>query len=214
MLAARIYSDPWEVDERLRTVFDASRDEFIRIAKEVVGARADVGEDDPLTAAGQFAYIHGTRNVRSLFRSKGWINFRHENIESVRHPGRDLKVIYQSVDLATSIEHEPRPVSGKGSGTERLLDEACASLFSVEQLNALAGRHVGGNTTGAWYYCVSVNGDDVRSELSLPAGISGGNFTRFIERIFILNGGDWVKLVVEGEAGSDAVDYEPVVTRK
>ena len=216
MLAARIYSEEWEVAERLNTVFGVSRDELIHVVREVIGARADAVEDDPVTAAGLFAYIHGTRNVRGLFRSKGWYNYRHDNIESVRHPERDLRVIYQSVDIAATFEHDPRPVSGKGAGSERLIDKACASLFSEEELSALNGRHVGGNRTGVWYYCVSAEGDDVCAELSLPAGVSGGNFNGFIERIYILRRGELGGLRIRGDSdsGSGAVDVEPVVTRK
>ena len=214
MLAARIYSEDWEVDARLRAVFDVSRDELIYIVREVVGARADAVEDDPVTAAGQFAYILGTRNVRGLFRSKGWLNFRQDNIESVRHRERDLKVIYQSVDIAASFEHLPRPISGKGAGSERLIDVACASLFSEEELSALSEKHVGGKDTGVWYFCVSVKGDDVRAEISLPTGIVGGNFKGFIERIFILRGGDWADIRVKDGSDADAVDFEPVITRK
>ena len=68
--------------------------------------------------------------------------------------------------------------------------------------------------TGVWYYCVSVNGDDVRAELSLPIGIDGGNFKGFVERIFILRGGDWGDIRVKDDVNTNAVEFEPVVTRK
>lgn len=217
MLAARIYTTDWEVDERLASVFKTTRDEWIHVVREVVGARADSVEDDPRTTPGQFAYIHGTRNVRGLLRSKGWLNFRHENIEAVEHPERDLKVIYQNVDIASAIR-DPRPISSKRSGSERFIDEYCGSLFSEEELRAMTGTHTGGITTGAWYFCVSVNEEDVRAELSLPTGVIGGNFAGFAERIFILRPGDWSKMIEKDHSGSgsgpDAADFEPIVKRK
>ncbi len=73
---------------------------------------------------------------------------------------------------------------------------------------------MGGKDTGVWYFCVSVNCDDVRAEISLPTGIVGGNFKGFIERIFILRGGDWADIRVKDGSEADAVDFEPVITRK
>ncbi|MCH8049679.1 hypothetical protein IH979_03150 [Patescibacteria group bacterium] len=95
-----------------------------------------------------------------------------------------------------------------------MIDVACASLFSEEELSALSEKHVGGKDTGVWFFCVSVNGDDVRAEISLPSGIVGGNFKGFIERIFILRGGVWTGIRVKDGSDADAVDFEPVITRK
>lgn len=65
-----------------------------------------------------------------------------------------------------------------------------------------------------WFFCVSVVGDDVRAELSLPSGVSGGNFKDFIERIFIVKKGEWENIRLRTGEDSDAVDFEPVVVRK
>jgi hypothetical protein len=97
MLAARIYADTWDVDARL-VPFEATRRELVEIVKGVVGARADAVENDPVTAEGLFAYIFGTRYLRSIFRSKGYLLHRKDNIEGVSHPARNLRIIYQSVD--------------------------------------------------------------------------------------------------------------------
>lgn len=215
MPAERIHVQEWEVTERLQAVFDCSKDECIDVVREVVGARADVVDDDPVTAGGLFAYIHGTRNVRGLFRSKGWLSYRRDNIEGVRHVSRDIKVIYQNVDLAAAARW-PQPVSSKGAGSERLIDDACTSLFSEEELRSLDGVHRGGHDTGIWYFCVSVDGDDVRAELSLPSGVANGRFSGFIERIFILSSGDWERYSSKyiQQFPDDSVDFDPLVSRK
>src|SRR4051794_33947771 len=101
MLAARIYDEEWEVDPRL-IPFGATREGIFEVVRGVVGARADAVENDPVTAAGQFAYIFGTRFLRALFRSKGWLLLREDGIESVIHPERPLRIVYQSVDLAST----------------------------------------------------------------------------------------------------------------
>ena len=107
-------------------------------------------------------------------------------------------------------------ISGKGAGAERAIDEAQLSLFKPEEIEPAAPRSAttGPINTGMWFFCVSVVGDDVRAELSLPSGVSGGNFKDFIERIFIVKKGEWENIRLRTGEDSDAVDFEPVVVRK
>lgn len=209
----RIYKDEWEVDARLAETFGVTRDELIHVIREVVGARADAVENDPVSAAGLFAYIHGTRNVRALFRSRGWINESIDNMPLVKHPELGLLVGYQSVDLAASDFHSPKAISGKGAGAERAIDEAQGWLFSPSELEPDT-RVDGPISAGLWHFCVSVDGEDVRAELSLSAGISGGNFKGFIERIFIVGKGEWDTVRLKDREDGGAVEFEPVVLRK
>lgn len=213
MLAARIYSEGRAVDERLRA-FGVTRAELLTIVHGVVSARADVVEDDPVTAEGTFAYMFGTRYLRQVFRSHGWLWHRKDNIEAVRHPERTQTVVYQNVDVAASVERLPRAISGKGAGSDRLVSGQ-PSLFPVEELEARLPVHAGGCDRGVWYFCVSVDGDDVCAELSLPSDITGGNFGHFVERIFVLRPGEWGELIQAPTiAEGNAVELEPIVTRK
>jgi hypothetical protein len=209
MLAVRVYSDEWDVDQRLQP-FGVTRAELLRIVPLIAGARADSVDDDPLSAAGQFAYIYGTRYVRGLFRSKKYLLHREQGIEAVRHPDRDLKIVYQSVDLAASRGHEPRAISGKGSGAERLITQGM--LFSEKELESLNPSTVTPINTGVWFFCVSINDDDIAAELSLPSKVTGDNFGKFIERIFILWPGQPAKSMTDSDDG--AVEFEPAVSRK
>jgi hypothetical protein len=97
MFAAKLVTEEWEVNKRLRD-FGVSRAELIDIIRGVVGARSDATVDDPVTAGGLFAYIFGTRYIRQLFKARGWFQHREDNVESVKHPDRNLKIVYQSVD--------------------------------------------------------------------------------------------------------------------
>lgn len=209
MLSAKIFAVDWDVDQRL-IPFGVMRSELLTIVRAVVAARADAVEDDPLTAEGQFAYIFGTRGTRRVFCAKGYLRHRHENIESVRHPDRPLKIVYQSVDLAGSHSHTPKAISGKGSGSDRVIDAAQGSLFPSED----KPRVVAQIDTGIWYFCVSVHGDDVRAELSLPIGIANGNFEGFIERIFVVRDGEWGQLDQQEASDTDPAEFEPVISRK
>jgi hypothetical protein len=213
MLATRFYIEPWDVDARL-SPFGVTRAELGRVVAGVVAARADAVENDPATAEGQFAYIYGTRFSRALFRTKGYLLYRQDNIEGVEHPERNLKIIYQSVDLAASWLHDPRPLSAKGSGSDRIIDSAQGSLFTPDQLAYAEAIKFEPINTGVWYFCVSVDGDDVRAELSLPSAIENGAFGRFIERIFIVGGGEWGDLMMKLQPDATPAEFQPVITRK
>ncbi|MEJ2626500.1 MAG: hypothetical protein P8Z80_18915 [Pseudolabrys sp.] len=206
-----IYREDWEIDARL-VPFGVTRRELIEIARIVAGARADTVENDPVTAEGLFAYIFGTRATRALWRTKGWRLHRSENIEAVRHPKvMDWRIIYQSVDIAASISVEPRAVSGKGAGAERFIQATQPSFFPSEEVKP---SKFAPEDRGTWFYCVSVNGDDVRAELSRPISVGGGNFEGFYERIFVIRDGEWSGLDVKPLADDGPTEFEPVVTRK
>lgn len=168
MLATKIYAADIEVADRLAP-FGATREEFFPVIQAIVGARADAVDEDPLSAAGQFAYIYGTRHIRGLFRPKKWVIRRDQNIEGVRHPDRDWMIVYQSVDQAAAEFHSPRAISGKGAAADRIIDLAQGSLFSRVDLERLNPIKIEPINTGVWFFCVSVDGEDACAELSLPA---------------------------------------------
>lgn len=212
MLQAKIYHNDWDVDSRLHP-FGVRRAELLPIVQSVVGARAEAVEDDPLSSAGTFAYIFGTRSVRVAFRRNGWMIRRDRNIESVRHPEHMLDVVYQSVDFACSEFHLPQAISGKGNGADRMIDLAQGSLFSQSQLTSSQIESIGPVNSGLWFFCVSVNGDDVRAELSLPSSVKSGNFEGFIERIFIVRPGEWSTLK-PARLTDGVVEIEPSISRR
>ena len=212
MLIAKVYAEEWEVDDRLAP-FGVTRAEILRIIPPIVAAKADAVEDDPASAAGQFAYIYGTRVTRGLFRSKKYLLHRERGIEAVRHPDRDLKIVYQSVDLAGVRSHDPQAISGKGAGATHLIDQGL--LFSDKELAALNPSTIKPLNTGIWFLCVSIDGDTVGVELSLPSTIEGDNFGKFIERIMILDPGSGAKIgMVENGDEDDAAEFEPKISRK
>src|SRR4051794_11902322 len=130
MLAPHIYSEPGDVDNRLKELFGVSRSELLSVVHAVVGARGASVEDDPVSAPGLLAYIYGTRQLRAVFKRKKWTAQRENNVEAVQHPIKKLRIVYQSVDIAASDLHAPRAISGKGSGAGRIIDSAQGLLFS------------------------------------------------------------------------------------
>ncbi len=109
---SKIYSDEWSVTSRLREVFDATRQDFIPIIEEIVGAMADAVDDDPSFTAGMFGHIHGVRNTRGMFRQKGWQRLSKNGNELVKHPEKDLSVgICKSLFRKVTCQH---PSAGNG----------------------------------------------------------------------------------------------------
>jgi hypothetical protein len=212
MAAPKLFLEDWSIEAKLNATFGVSRQDLIGVVRDVVAARADAVEDDPLSAAGQFAYIYGTRSIRQALRRAGWIRHRQDNLELAKHPERDILVAYQSVDLACSQTHNPQAISGKGAGAERVIDTQ--SLFSAEEMSGTARDT--DFQTGMWFFCVSVVGDEVRAELSMSGGLEAGNFKPFIERIFVIRQGEWDSLRGAGDGGSDEgpVEFKPSIARK
>lgn len=212
-MPVRVLRDVEDVRSRLAE-FGVTLEELVEIVRGVVAARADATADDPASAEGLFAYIFGTRYLRQVFRSHGWLSHSENNVEGVRHPDRQLKVIYQSVDRAGDASHTPQAVSGKGSGADRIISANQGRLFAELEEVATISSAVDELKFGVWFFCVSVEGDDVRAELSMPTGVEGGNFEGFSERIFILGHGDWAAAVAPLDDADDGVDIEPSVSRR
>ena len=210
MDAARVLVDETEIDKRL-SQFGVTRLELIDVVHGVVAARSDATSDDPASAEGLLAYIYGTRLVRQLFQKIGWIRLNQNNVASVKHPDRPLQIVYQSVDLAADRIHTPQAISGKGPGADRVV-AAQGWLFAPDEIVPAAGA-LGELPPGVWFFCVSVDGDEVRAELSLPSGIANGNFEGFIERIFVIDGGEF-EAVVGAHDRPGGTDIEPTVLRR
>jgi hypothetical protein len=208
-----ILDDEAEVDARLLEVFDATRDDLLAVVWAAVGAKNDSVPDDPINAGGQFAYIFGTRGVRVLFRRKGWKIDRTDNIESVINADTGVKVIYQNTDTAAEPFRSPKSISGKGSASERMVE--MAYLFPDMERERLAKLDLAKKRENAtvWFLCVAANGDGVWAEISRPRAIENDEFGEWIERIFLIQGGDGAQPTF---AAGDvpAQEYEISVSRK
>lgn len=217
MIAPIMYKTELEVGAKLDQ-FGVSIEDAIRIVRAVVTAHNDAVDFDPTTAAGQFRYIYGTRAVRELWCSKGWEVDRERGIESVYNSEQGTKIVYQSVDRACDDIIFPQAVSGKGDASRRLVERSTTGYLFPEmekdEERALTDGNLRNNAT-TWYFCVSVEGDEVRAELSLPFAIEGDNFSGFIERIYIITGGDWAGSgLIDLDDDDEALEFEPLISKK
>lgn len=193
--AVRIFREPLDVADRL-SPFGITAEDVIPLIEAVVAARNDVVSVDARTAAGTKAYFAGVRHLRFLFLPKGWMIDSTNGVESVVHVASGMRIVYQSVDQACVGMRGPQPINAKGPAAESAIKMSQGVLFREEELPEIAPEKIAGLNSTLWFLCVSINEDDeddedVRAELSLPASIENGNFKGFLERIFIVKGGDW-----------------------
>lgn len=213
MHAVRIFREPYSVESRLQP-FGVTVEELVAVVEQIVAARNNVVSVDARTAAGTQAYLAGVRHLRLLFLQRGYeIDFTN-GVESVVDPFRGTKIIYQSVDQACVPMFGPKAINGKGPASESQVNRAQGCLFRAEDLPEVAPSDIEGLNTAVWFLCVSVDGDDVRAELSLPAIVSGGNFEGFLERIFILNDGEWDGRAQAADMPDDEADYDFSIVRR
>jgi hypothetical protein len=179
--ATAILREPAEVDRRLHEM-DLSKDGLVEVIRRAAGAYRDSTLNDPANAAGQFSYIFGTRALRDIHLGTLWVLDRRDSVEGIRHADQQLKIVFQNVDCACDANKSPRPRSPKGAGSERACEGNQGHLFGE------LPQYVVGQIDGfaIYYLMVSINGQEVRAELSRPV-IKDQTFASFVERIFIVD---------------------------
>lgn len=206
MQKSYVYNKSWDVDVKL-SALGITKQDLVTVAIKAVTAKNDAIAIDPINAPGQLSYIYGTRALREMLLPKrDWKVDRTDNIESTLNSEKNIKIIYQNVDIACAKCH-PRAISGKGSASKRLVENNTGYLWpEMEEEFEMQ------ENTSVWYFCVSTNGDEIRAEISRPRTIEGNQFSGFLERIFIVTDNDWN--IVNDAADYDDQDYDIKVTKK
>ncbi|MDR3424290.1 MAG: hypothetical protein P4M13_04320 [Alphaproteobacteria bacterium] len=216
MLSSKLYTQDHEVDGRLtRFPGKITHPELIEVVRLILSARADAIAVDPLSAAGQFSYIFGTRHLRLLLCPKGWVIDRTDNVESVRHEASGISIVFQNADQACVPMQGPKALHGKGAAAVRMIGNSQGVLFPNGEIpEAIPPQKLNNLNSAVWYFCVSFNNDEAQAELSLPATLNGTNFGLFIERIFITLDGD--DPLISGKRTDDTGPAEgvPLISRK
>ena len=205
--STKLYINPIDVNRRLAEL--AMFEEDILAIRNIACSMNATGSSlmFPPNGAGLLAYLYGTRELRATFLSRGWEIDQSFGTSGVRHPGKNLLAMYQNVDVACSKLDLPRPRTKKGAGSERL-----------SQMTAFAGMEdeVGTTYNGAvlntasWHVMVA---EDGAVEVS-RAIIRNGEFSQFIERIFVHDGRGLDMFNKANDSNDDAIDFDVVVSRK
>ena len=207
MAETRTLRDEWEVQPRLESL-DLNKPRLLNVRTTAIGAAADATLYHPANAAGTFSYHQGVFALRNEFVGDVWKVDRTNGVETIRNDTKRVKIVFSNVDIACDDEHQPKPRSSKGSGTERLclgndLFSGLPHYFSLPQS--------GQNDWAIYYLMVASDG---AVELSLPI-VKGGTFKNFIERLYLSDGSDLdtvSKLSLDDKDIAD--DFDPKVARK
>jgi len=203
-LEARIWTEEWDINRRLAEL-GLNRDGLLRARDTALAGRDSSGPFHCTNSPGTYSHHEGVAGLREQFVGDIWALCRDDGIEGIRHAERRIKIAFQNVDIAHNLDHDPKPRSEKGSGSERA---AQANLFGdlPRHYKSDAIR----DASPLYYLMVDHDG---ACELSLPI-ISNGKFTGFVERIFLDdNKGDGDELPLIGN--SDPMnDFDVPVSKK
>ena len=192
-MTTEIHSNPRIVDRRLRQYFDTDRQQLIEIVKAAVAARAQSTDDSPRSAASYYAWAAATTRLRQMFRRMGWQKGDENGIETVIEHERKKQIAVMSTDSGTADRNRsPRNRTIKGPASEKVVDlNNQYELFKRDEVGPYREPPY-----SLWYLCIYDNGSKVRAELSRPVEFTAGYISKFSERIFILEDGDWEKVVL------------------
>lgn len=200
-----IRRDPWEVEPRLSELGLTSVG-LCRVRDVARAARNNVTAFHAANAAGTFSYQDGVWCLRNEFVGPTWKMERPGGVEAIVSLESNVRVAFANVDRCCDGNHDPAPISEKGSGAERLCE---GNLFGTLPTFVKEQTSLG----IPLFYCMV--DPDGRVELSRPT-IEGRTFGPCVERNFISSGGDDEdgSKVSIGPRDDGAVDISPTITRK
>jgi hypothetical protein len=198
--------DPWDVEPRLKELSLTSSG-LCRVRDVAQAARANTTDFHAANAPGTYAYQEGVWCLRDEFVSDVWQKEQPGGVEAIVNLNGYARVAFANVDRCCDVNHDPLPISSKGSGTERLCE---ANLFG--ELPTYTQQQT--STGIPLFYCMV--DPEGRVELSRPT-IIANSFGPCVERNFISRGGDDTggKISVDpGDSGDGAVELVPTITRR
>lgn len=163
-----------------------------------------------LNAPGTLAYHYGLLETRTQFMGVHWEISRKGGIEAVFNPEKNIKLGYQTVDLACEKTIGPKPRTEKGVGSER---ECAGNIFEYFGVVAPKLVQMPKDIVPVFYIMVDGRG---AVEVSRPV-IEDGKFTGFVVRAFVSDGSDMGEQDITPVADLDVPidDFDvPVISRK
>tara|TARA_R110002094_G_scaffold57752_2_gene68857 strand:+ start:246 stop:821 length:576 start_codon:yes stop_codon:yes gene_type:complete len=189
------------------------------IALAAAAARNEKTDLMPAFSGGMLAHIYGVEQLKAVFAYKGgYTTDAISNLDHALSKSRNVKIMFQNVDIAASPRFEPKANSKIGEAKRGAVEKA-SPMFFAELNEAEAQRQEKLNaffSSDAWFICVSYDKNGVPScEISLPRGIEEGNFApTFVKRIFIEIGDGFDPEGLRLSDDNPPTDIKPIVSRK
>ena len=185
---AKLLVNQIEVKNRLHEQFGVSKEQLIEVVHQGIAGRADCTPHHPSSMAGTRCWGDATKALRDLFVPLGWKADNTDNIPSVVHRQRQIKIAVTNATSGTGIEWgHPQPIREKGDGAQRAVfpNQGLLSQISDGGLNAMSP-----GSKSFWYLCIFYGADMIRAELLCPILSTDGSFKDFHERIALISDGD------------------------
>lgn len=181
------------VPSRLRAM-RLSLDGLLEVLGVIFSEHGICNENDPAGTPGWTIYRWGVRGLRERFRSEGWCIDSTGNLETLVHHELKIRIAILNTDDGTcDPQRIPCNISEKGPCNARAALANADMLPGAENWPKTKADGTPAVTPEyeTWHLCVYIRGDDLRSELSLFDGFSGGYFLSAAERIFLVTPGEW-----------------------
>lgn len=184
-----------------------------------IAGRAECTPHHPASMAGIRCWGEATKALRDLFVSRGWRSDNTDNIPSVVHRQRKIKIAVTNSNFATGVETgHPQPICEKGDGVKRAIFQNEGQDFLIPPLPNEEINDVPVGGYNFWYLCIFCGADMIRAELLCPVIGDDGMFKDFHERIVLIsdkdeNGGLLVRREIPESPDGDS-GFEINVTRK
>jgi hypothetical protein len=146
-----------------------------------------------------------------MFRREGWEKGCEDGIETIEHRGLKKKIAIMNTDSGTSDKtRTPRNRTPKGPAQEKVMDiNDQYEMFKRGEMGPVREAPY-----SLWYLCIFDDGAKVRAEISRPSEFAGNYLVEFAERIFILEDGDWEKVLLATPADDGPKELEISVRRR
>jgi hypothetical protein len=214
-MKAKLLVNQIGVANRLHELFGVTKDQLIEVVFQGASGRAECTPHHPCGMPGIRCWGDATRALRDLFIPLGWSADNTDNIPSVFHRHRKMKIAVANSDSGTGLEiGHPQPIREKGDGAQRAV---FANQGLLPQISHLGLNEVASAGDSFWYLCIYCGAKMIRAELLCPT-MEDGSFKDFQERICLIsenddNGGFRLRRDIPETPAGDS-GFEINVTRK
>jgi hypothetical protein len=181
------FNDIDECELRLKSKFGITKNDLVEVIKQTLLARSDVTSNHPINAKGTYSYHEGIRYLRELLIPKGWKKDRPNSLEAVTNSDETISLVFQNATHASDPIVIPQPISKKGPGCKKAIQERMEDLFPAHKAQAEKDQK---SNNMLWFFCVAFKEVDsqifVSAELLCPERIRDQYFEGSVERIAIL----------------------------
>lgn len=137
-------------------------------------ARAEATDNDPLNAAGTDAYRYRVRAFRdaTCIGPDGWTKEYDRGLEKTKSPCGRHALITRGGDTGVGLrDAHPQPAGRIGEMTLGAVDANSTLLLDPNWMNVAATNDADDDSCETWMLLVHRDGDNARSELSLPSKV-------------------------------------------